>query len=83
MMCEIFKGRRKSDTYLYVESPADFERVPESIRNLMGELEKVMDLEIVATTKLARENPQNVLANIGENGFHIQLPPKDEIPDIL
>ena len=83
MLCEIFKGSRKPDTYLYMQAPADFERLPQNIRELFGELQRVMELEITGATKLAKEQPDQVLENIEEFGFHIQLPPKDHVPDIL
>lgn len=83
MQCEIYKGKRKEDTYLYLEAPADFECLPDNIKAIFGEFFLVMELEICEGTKLAREKATNVLANIEANGFHIQLPPKDYIPDII
>lgn len=83
MLCEIYKGNKKEDTYAYLEAPADFEKMPEAIRKMFGELQRVMELEITESTKLAKENPVDVLNNIKENGFHIQLPPKDLIPDVI
>ena len=83
MLCEIYKGKRKEDTYLFIESPADFEKLPENIKAIFGDLSLVMELEININTKLARDKAENVLGNIEENGFHIQLPPKDEIRDVI
>jgi len=83
MLCEIYKGKRKEDTYLFIEAPADFEQLPENIKTIFGDLSLVMELEIKNDTKLAREKAENVLGNIESNGFHIQLPPKDEIPDVI
>ena len=83
MQCEIYKGKRKEGTYLYLEAPADFERLPNNIKSIFGEFFFVMELEINEETKLAREKAVNVIANIFANGFHIQLPPKDLIPDVI
>ena len=77
MQCEIYKGRKKADTYIFLESPADFEKIPESIRNFMGELTLVMNLELSSETRLACETPEVVTKNIEDQGFHIQLPPSD------
>ncbi len=83
MLCEIYKGKTKPDTYVYLKAPAEFENMPESIRAMMGELSLVMELDIIDITKLAREKAINVLDNIDVYGFHIQLPPKDERADVL
>jgi uncharacterized protein YcgL (UPF0745 family) len=39
MHCAIYKGHRKPDTYLFVERPDDFSRLPGALLRLMGRLE--------------------------------------------
>ena len=71
----IYRCSNKPDLYLYLAEQDDFSRVPAKILNSMGRIELAMELNINEQTKLARVNPRQVLHNLSENGFHLQLPP--------
>ncbi|MCF6203208.1 MAG: YcgL domain-containing protein [Methylococcaceae bacterium] len=75
MQCFIYKSLKKSELYLYVENKDDFSKIPESLLNSFGRLEYVMDLELIADLKLAREDVNKVLASLKEKGFFVQIPP--------
>jgi len=75
MHCVIYKGPRKADTYLYVEREGDFERVPPSLLDLLGPLQKVMDLELSPDRRLAQADVDEVMAALRERGYYLQLPP--------
>jgi uncharacterized protein len=46
--------------------------------------EHVFDLELSADRPLARENVLVVIKNLASQGFHLQMPPKNEDPiDII
>ncbi len=74
MQCTIYKSRRKADTYLYVAVRDDFSRIPEALLKLIGEPEHVMDLELLPERKLALEDTAEVLRNLAERGWHLQMP---------
>ena len=76
MRCEVFKSRKQQETYVYLEKGTPREDLPQILRDLMGELTFVMELEISEQTRLAREKPVLVLENIKKQGFHLQLAPK-------
>jgi len=76
MFCDVFKSKKKDETYLYVEKDTVLGELPAELQNLLGELAFVMELEISSNRKLAREKPEVVLSNIAKQGFHLQLPPK-------
>lgn len=75
MLCSIYKGRKKPDTYLFVPVRDRFDHLPEAILTPLGELEHVMDLVLTPSQKMARENPVQVMRNLLTKGCHIQLPP--------
>jgi len=77
--CLVYKGRKEPDTYLYVDRKDDCSKVPEELLNMMGELELVMELELVQGRKLARTEADMVLKHIEEQGYYLQLPPKYSI----
>ena len=73
--CEIYKSKKKEDTYVYIKKPADLELIPAELSKSLGELEFVMGLVLNHEKKLARENVITVMENIEKQGFHLQIPP--------
>ncbi len=77
----IYKGRRKPDTYLYVTAESNFSAVPDSILELMGELELVIEIDLASREKLAQADITKVKEMLVDQGFYIQLPPGDKKPE--
>ena len=77
MQCFIYKGNRKQDTYLYITSEDDFTCVPGPLRDLLGTLEKVMDIDLDKTKKLANADIDTVQLQLKERGFYLQMPPSE------
>ena len=75
MLCFIYKSLKKEYLYLYITKKDDFSQVPEALFNSMGKIEFVMELELFAERKLAREDAVKVIAGLKEKGFFVQLPP--------
>lgn len=73
--CYIYRSKRKDELYLFLAKEDDFECVPEEIRKNLGHMEKAMELDITPTSELARSDAEQVIKNLKEHGFHIQLPP--------
>lgn len=73
--CYIYRSKRKDELYLFLAKEGDFECVPEAILKSLGQLEKAMELDLTPETKLARSEAGEVIKNLKEHGFHIQLPP--------
>lgn len=78
MQCAIYKSRRKQDTYLYLATKDDFSNIPDALLKLLGEPVHVMDLELRPDRKLAREDTAEVLRNLRERGWHLQIPHQDD-----
>lgn len=79
MNCVIYKSRRKADSYLYIEKEDDFTRVPTSLIEMLGHLEKVMDIELTPERKLASADINIVRKTLKEQGYYLQIPPRPEI----
>ena len=75
MLCEIYKGGKKEEMYLYVPLDKGLKDVPEVLLQSFGELQLVMKLELTASRKLARVDVTSVLSDIQEKGFYLQVPP--------
>jgi uncharacterized protein YcgL (UPF0745 family) len=76
--CVVLRSRRRPYTYLYLGEGFDFGKLPAQLRQAFGEPEPVMELELTPTRTLAQENPEQVLANLAERGWHLQLPPEED-----
>lgn len=78
MRCAIYRSSKKQDTYLYLAARDDFSRVPETLLKLLGEPVHVMDLDLHPERRLAREDVVEVLHNLREQGWHLQIPRRDD-----
>ncbi|MGM0594830.1 MAG: YcgL domain-containing protein [Pseudomonadota bacterium] len=77
--CYIYRSKKRVEMYLFLAEEDDFESVPEEVRNGLGQLEKAMELELTPESKLARSQPEEVIRNLKERGFHIQMPPPNPL----
>ncbi len=75
MHAYVYKSQRRADTYVYLAARDDFSRLPEPLRTQLGALQFVLDVALTPGRKLARENPEEVRANLAARGFHLQFPP--------
>lgn len=82
MQCAIYKSQKKQDTYLYLAAKDDFSQIPEALLKLLGEPVHVMDLDLHPERRLAQEDVVEVLRNLEERGWHLQMPRRDEWPEI-
>ena len=83
MKCVVYKGRRKPDAYLYIQHEGDFSQVPKSLLGLMGSLQLVISLNLTSDSTLAQAPVKEVLQQLRDRGFYLQLPPSDsELPTL-
>ncbi|MCK9609073.1 MAG: YcgL domain-containing protein [Methylomonas sp.] len=75
MLCFIYKSLKKEELYLYVDKKDDFSALPENLFNSFGSLQFVMELQLSAERKLAREDVGKVIASLESKGFYVQMPP--------
>ncbi|MDX1824592.1 MAG: YcgL domain-containing protein [Thiohalomonadales bacterium] len=75
LQCYIYKSSRKAETYLFILKENDFSEVPARLLNALGQVEKVMDIELTPERKLARGNASQIINDLRQTGFHLQLPP--------
>ena len=78
-LISIFKSSKKEEMYLYVSKKDQLEQVPEALITAFGSTIHVMDMLLTSERKLARADTAQVLADIEEKGFYLQMPPaKDD-----
>jgi uncharacterized protein YcgL (UPF0745 family) len=75
MRCSVYRSSKKELMYLYVDEETGLESVPEDLLSEFGEASLVLDLELTAEKKLAKEDIIVVMQHIKEHGYHLQMPP--------
>lgn len=88
LLCSIYRSPRKDGMYLYVPRDKGLAGVPEDLLRLFGKPEHSMDLILSPERRLAREDIHQVLENLQGQGYHLQMPPRQEdwvmhLPDEL
>ncbi|MBQ0720847.1 MAG: YcgL domain-containing protein [Gammaproteobacteria bacterium] len=73
VLCKIYKSANKSDCYLYVPFEKDLEAVPEALLKQLGKLEPAMTLKLTPERKLAQADIKEVLAQLDEQGYYLQM----------
>jgi len=74
--CWVYRSLRKQEMYLYLAGEDGFDRVPEPLMERFGAPVLVIELELSPERQLAREDVNQVMANLGDQGFHLQMPPQ-------
>lgn len=75
ILCDIYKGSKKQEMYLYVPKSDGLDNVPEALLARFGEMTLVTTLVLTETRKLARADIIKVMAEIQDRGFYLQMPP--------
>ncbi|MBS3800627.1 MAG: YcgL domain-containing protein [Thioalkalivibrio sp.] len=78
MRCYVYRATRRADTYVYLPEKDEFSELPEGLTRALGRLEFALEFELTPERTLAQEDPQRVLANLDEQGFHLQFPPSEQ-----
>jgi uncharacterized protein YcgL (UPF0745 family) len=77
MLCHIYRSNRKFDTYLYLLDKDDFSVIPADLLGIFGPPEYSFSFDLSSERSLAREDTAEVLENLDNQGYHLQL--RDDI----
>jgi len=83
MKCSVVRSSLKDFTYIYLLAGHDFDDLPVALKKVFGEPEFVMDLELTPDRKLAYEDVSQVMQNLAEQGYHLQMPPQEDATGLL
>ncbi|HAY45961.1 MAG TPA: hypothetical protein DCY55_06705 [Gammaproteobacteria bacterium] len=81
MFCQVFKGSHKPDHFLYLPLDYDQSKLPTTLQSLLGELQMVVEFELTPDKKLAIADAVEVIAQLSDRGFYLQMPPGDKTPE--
>ncbi|MGF1694797.1 YcgL domain-containing protein [Vibrio kyushuensis] len=77
MLCSIYKSSKKEGTYLYIPKKDDFSQVPDTLMQMFGKPIFVMVIKL-DKHNLAQVNKEVVIQSLADEGFFLQLPPRQE-----
>jgi len=83
MKCTVFRSSLKDFTYIYLLAGHDFDDLPDTLREVFGEPKIVMDLVLTPERKLAYSDIKQVMKNLSEQGYHLQMPPREDATGLL
>ena len=78
MKCAVYRSNKKDMTYLYLPEEDDMARVPEALMKMISPVERVLEFELTSDRSLALENAADVLKQIKEQGWFLQMPRQDK-----
>jgi uncharacterized protein len=78
VLCDVYKTKKKDETYLYVSRKDALTRVPDALLEQFGKPELAMTMILTPEKKLARADIDKVLKALDEQGFYLQMPPAKE-----
>jgi len=79
MQCFVYASLRKTGSYLWLARRDAFDVLPESLQALLGELRFVLEVPLDEQRKLPHEDPVQVLDHLHTQGWHLQVPPPEEL----
>lgn len=75
MLCAVYKSIRKPQTYIFVAKRDDFSQVPAPLLEQFGPPQLLSVLNLTENSKMAIAQAKNVIKQVTELGFYLQLPP--------
>jgi len=76
---EVYKSRKRAETYLLVRAADGLTRVPEELIRHFGEAQFSFRFELTGERRLSRIDPADLLARLQDPGYWLQLPPPAEV----
>ena len=77
-ICSVYRSSKKEGMYLYVEKSACFNKVPKALLDMFGEPVLAMTLLLKPDLKLANIDCGELKERLRVEGYHLQMPPKDD-----
>lgn len=80
MRCYVYKSQTKADTYIFLDQKDAFDKIPKPLLELFGEPAFVLEFDLTKDRKLAIADAMQVLANVEEQGYYLQMPSQNNFP---
>ncbi|MDT8386169.1 MAG: YcgL domain-containing protein [Thiogranum sp.] len=79
MQCVVYKSLKQADYYLFLNRDDEFSRVPDGLKQLLGALVQVVEIDLHPQRKLAQVDVVEVMQQIDARGYFLQMPARPGI----
>ena len=83
MQITIYRSSVKDGMYIYLETETSLDTLPTPVMKQLGLPEKALEIDLKADRKLPNADAKEVLAQIENQGFYIQMPADVDVEAIL
>ena len=80
MKCYVYKSLKRADTFLYLSEKDRFDLLPDELLALFGKPVFVLEFELREDRTLAQADTRQVLGDLDEQGYYLQIPPQAHEP---
>ncbi|PID45246.1 MAG: hypothetical protein CSB47_09480 [Proteobacteria bacterium] len=77
MDCYVYRSKSKQGMYIYLTEKDHFDAIPAALKNRVGMLEYSFQFTLTADRKLIRYDTKQVMQQLRDNGFFLQMPPPE------
>ncbi|MFP3350164.1 YcgL domain-containing protein [Pseudoalteromonas sp. SIMBA_153] len=78
MLTAVYKSKKKTDTFLFIEKRDDFSKVPEPLMAMFGQPQYVMIINLAKRTQLGVADLDTLKQSLSDQGYYLQIPPPEE-----
>lgn len=82
MQVFVYRSSKKEGLYIYLRDKKDLDTLPAPVLHQLGDPEFALEFQLSPGRKLGSEDPEEVIANLEGQGFHLQMP-KEDVEAIL
>lgn len=79
IISQVYRSGKKDGMYLYVDKKDDLSRVSDALLALFGKPQAAMVLLLNSDRKLSGADVVDVMQQIEEKGFYLQMPPAQDV----
>ena len=79
MKCYVYKSVKKADSYIFLDQKDNFSNIPEKLLLLFGAPQFTLEFDLTEDRKLALADATQVMQSIKEQGYYLQMPPKNNL----
>lgn len=75
--CHVYRSKAKRGMYVYLSEKDNFDAIPKDLRKRLGRLEYSFEFTLTESRKLVRYDTKQVIQQIADSGFFLQMPPPE------
>lgn len=75
--CHVYRSKFKTGMYIYLTEKDNFNQIPTDLKKRVGTLEFSFSFTLTEDKKLVRYDTKQVIKQLQDSGFFLQMPPPE------